>query len=157
MTFELQGRNSAGIISQFSPASLSSLSQSPSSYTTQQPGSSALISESFEQYQNLSSPASVEISSDAVIKTKGVNYSDNVERVDEVNSSSGLEMSQALRMIEHQLSLNDDCLKEIDPFCSENENSDLENIIHDPSSSASTPGDSSNLILLVMLVFFNTD
>lgn len=120
----------AGIISQFSPGSSSTFSQSPISHNTEQLGSSALAGESYDQFHNLSSPGSAEFSSDVVIKSDRTNYSEDIERTEEVTSSSSLDMSQALRRIEEQLSLNDDSLEEIGKLYRENENChDSENAI----------------------------
>ncbi|KAL6969247.1 hypothetical protein U1Q18_028971 [Sarracenia purpurea var. burkii] len=114
------GRHSSG-----SPSTISS-------YTAQQPGSTTVISELYEPCQT-HSPESVEVSSDAVVKSDELDHLDRIGREGETSTSSpGLEVSQALRRIEEQLSLNDDTLKEIGPFCNENENSnDSEYIIND--------------------------
>lgn len=120
---ELQARNNAGAISQFSPISSSTFSQSPISGNTQQLGSSSLLGESYDQIHNLSSPGSVEFSSSVVIKSNGMNYSQDIERTEEVTSSSSHEISQALRRLEEQLSLNDDSLEEIGNCYTQNENS----------------------------------
>lgn len=120
---ELQARNNAGAISQFSPISSSTFSQSPISGNTQQLGSSPLLGESYDQIHNLSSPGSVEFSSSVVVKSNGTNYSQDIERTEEVTSSSSHDISQALRRIEEQLSLNDDSLEEIGIFYTQNENS----------------------------------
>lgn len=129
------------MISQFSPASSSTISQSPISCKAQQPGSSSHIGESYDQFQNLSSPGSVEFSSDVLIKSNGMNYTEDIERTEDVTSSSSLEMSQALRRLEEQLSL-DDSLEEIGKFYPENENSrDSENSIQGQAPSAPEQGD----------------
>lgn len=125
---ELQGRHSSGSTS-LSPESPSTLSQSPSSYTAQHPGSLTMISELHEPYQ---SPGSIEVSSDAVVKTKGMDHLGMKEIKEEVVGSSELEVSQALRRLEMQLSLTDDTVEDIGPFCNEDENSnDAEDIIND--------------------------
>ncbi|XP_022725125.1 calmodulin-binding transcription activator 4-like isoform X2 [Durio zibethinus] len=95
-----------------SPVSSSAFSPSPNSYTSQNPGSNSLASDVHEPYQNLSSPGSVEVSSDIVIKKNGI---DNTV---EYSSPADLEVSQALKRIEEQLSLNEDSFKEMSPFCS---------------------------------------
>ncbi|CDP13355.1 unnamed protein product [Coffea canephora] len=118
-----EARNNAGTISQFSPISSSTFSQSPISGNTQQLGSSPLLGESYEQIHNLSSPGSVEFSSSVVIKSNGMNYSQDIERTEEVTSSSSHDISQALRRLEEQLSLNDDRLEEIGNCYTQNENS----------------------------------
>ncbi|KAK9277089.1 hypothetical protein L1049_006628 [Liquidambar formosana] len=103
-----EGRHSSGSISLLSPGSSSTLCQSPGSDTTQNRGSTSVINE------NQSSPVSVEVSSGVVISDNGIDNS----------SSPDLEVSQALRRLEEQLSLNDDSLEGIGPFYSLDENSD---------------------------------
>ncbi|KAL3511453.1 hypothetical protein ACH5RR_030854 [Cinchona calisaya] len=112
-----EAMNNGGIISS------STFNQSPISCNTLQPGSSALTGESYDHFYNLSSPGSVEFSSDDVNKRNGMNYSNDIGRTEKVTSSSSLEMSQALRRLEEQLSLNDDSLEEISNFYAQNENS----------------------------------
>ncbi|XP_061991511.1 calmodulin-binding transcription activator 4 isoform X1 [Rosa rugosa] len=92
-----------------SPVSSSSLSQSPISNTTQHPGSVSMISELYEPY---TSPGSVEVSSDLVIKKNGRESVENLYRTGESDSSSKADVSQALRRLEEQLSLNDDSFNE---------------------------------------------
>ncbi|KAK9934348.1 hypothetical protein M0R45_021495 [Rubus argutus] len=92
-----------------SPVSSSSFSQSQISNTTQHQGSVSMISELYEPYQNLSSP---EVSSDLVIQK---NESENVEKLystGESDSSTKVDVSEALRRLEEQLSLNEDSFKE---------------------------------------------
>ncbi|XP_039047335.1 calmodulin-binding transcription activator 4-like isoform X2 [Hibiscus syriacus] len=78
-----------------SPVSSSILSTSPNSYTSQNPGSNTLAHDLDETYQNLSSPGSVEVSSDIVTR-------------------------EALKRLEEQLSLTEDSFEEVSPFCSLN-------------------------------------
>lgn len=52
-----------------------------------------------------------------------MNYSQDIERTEEVTSSSSHDISQALRRLEEQLSLNDDRLEEIGSCYTQNENS----------------------------------
>lgn len=129
-----EGRQNPAFMSESSPIS-SSFSPSPSSYSTQYMGSTVIASESYEQYQNQSSPA--EICSVAVINNNGT--SDTTVRTEEVISSPGLEMSQALRRLEEQLSLNDDSFKEIDPLYAD--------AINDDSSLIQMQGNSNSLLL----------
>ncbi|KAL2510341.1 Calmodulin-binding transcription activator 4 [Forsythia ovata] len=129
------------------PLSSSTISLSPTSFATQQPDSSFVIGESNEPNQSQPSPGSMEITSTEVIKTRGINPSDIIERKKEVNSSSEPDLSEALRIIEQQLSLNDDVEKEINTFYIENEDSiDLENVLCDYDLSAQTPDHSENLL-----------
>ncbi|XP_021291240.1 calmodulin-binding transcription activator 4 [Herrania umbratica] len=102
--------SSASIVQ--SPVSSSGFSLSPNSYTSQNPGSNSLASDVHEPYQNLSSPGSVEVSSDIVIKNNGI---DNTV---EYASPADLQVSQALKRLEEQLSLNEDSFKEMSPLCS---------------------------------------
>ncbi|XP_059633517.1 calmodulin-binding transcription activator 4 [Cornus florida] len=144
-----EGRQNSGF-SRLSPGSPASFSQSPSSYTAQHPGSKAVISELCEPYQTLSSPGSVEVSSDIVIKSNGMDQLDGIETKGDNSSSSELEVSQALRRLEEQLSLNDESLEEIAPLYSENETSnDLKYFMHDQSYSASAgiEDDANNFVL----------
>ncbi|XP_038997320.1 calmodulin-binding transcription activator 4-like [Hibiscus syriacus] len=76
-----------------SPVSSSLLSTSPNSYTSQNPGSNTLAHDLDKTYQNLSSPGSVEVSSDIVTR-------------------------EALKRLEEQLSLTEDSFEEVSPFCS---------------------------------------
>lgn len=136
--YQFQGRHSGGSSLLLSPGSYSTLTQSPNLYTTQVPGSTAVVSEFQEPYQSISSPGSIEVSSDVVIKNDRINYSDIVERIGEVDNSSELEINQALRRLEEQLSLGADSLEEIGSFCYENENSnDAGYIVHNQSSTSS--------------------
>lgn len=106
--------------SQLSPIS-STFSQSQSSYTAQNLGSNSVISELQQSYQNQYSPT--EVSSEVVIKTNGMIHLKNTNISEEFNNrSSGIEVSQALRRLEEQLSLNEDNLEEIGIFGSQNEN-----------------------------------
>lgn len=121
-------------MSESSPIS-SAFSPSPSSYSTPHTGSTGIASECYEQYQNQSSPG--EICSDAIINNNGT--TDTIGRTEEVISSPGLEMCQALRRLEEQLSLNDDSLKEIDPLYGD--------AINDDSSLIQMQGNSNRLLL----------
>ncbi|XP_050374478.1 calmodulin-binding transcription activator 4 [Argentina anserina] len=99
-----------------SPVSSSSFSQSPVSNSTQHPGSASMISELYEPY---TSPGSVEVSSDLIIKTDGRESVDAVYRTGDSDGSSKADVNQALRRLEEQLSLNDDSFKE---FVADNPN-----------------------------------
>ncbi|OMO60505.1 IQ motif, EF-hand binding site [Corchorus capsularis] len=99
-----EAKPSSGSIVQ-SPVSTSALSPNPNSYTSQNPVSNSLASDLHESYQNLSSP---EVSSNIVIKNEGV---------DNTVEYASPEVSQALKRLEEQLSLNEDSFKEMNPFC----------------------------------------
>ncbi|XP_069153619.1 calmodulin-binding transcription factor SR2L isoform X1 [Solanum lycopersicum] len=130
----IEGRQNPAFMSESSPIS-SAFSPSPSSYSTPHTGSTGIASECYEQYQNQSSPG--EICSDAIINNNGT--TDTIGRTEEVISSPGLEMCQALRRLEEQLSLNDDSLKEIDPLYGD--------AINDDSSLIQMQGNSNRLLL----------
>ncbi|XP_052487557.1 calmodulin-binding transcription activator 4 isoform X1 [Gossypium raimondii] len=93
-----------------SPLSNSASTPSPISYTSQNPGFNSLSSDVHESYQNLPSPGSAEVSSDIVIKNNGI---DNTV---EYPSPDDLQVVQALKRLEEQLSLNEDSVKEMSQF-----------------------------------------
>lgn len=126
--FEQQGKQNNGSTSQLSTISSSNFSPSPNSIITHQADSSVVINGS---YYTESSPSSVEISSSEVIGNHGMDLWGVAGRAKEVTSSSGHDINHALRRIEHQLSLNDDEVKESNAFYFENEDSnDLEDALH---------------------------
>ncbi|KAL0372264.1 UNVERIFIED_CONTAM: Calmodulin-binding transcription activator 4 [Sesamum calycinum] len=125
------GKQNAASTSQFSTFCLSTINPSQNSLAKQQPDSSFVIGESYELYHTQSSASSVEISS-SQMKDPVPNHFDIIERTDEVNSSSLPNLSQALRRIEQQLSLNDVEVEEMKTFYVENEDSnDLEDVLCD--------------------------
>ncbi|KAJ6326298.1 hypothetical protein OIU78_013410 [Salix suchowensis] len=91
-----EGKPSPGSAAQLSPG----FSYSPSSNTSQTQGSTSAISGVYEQNLSLSSPASVEVNSGLDIKDIGVDST----------------VTQCLRRLEEQLSLNEDNFKEIGSF-----------------------------------------
>ncbi|PNT46065.1 hypothetical protein POPTR_003G170600v4 [Populus trichocarpa] len=101
-----EGKPSPGSAAQLSPG----FSYSPSSNTSQTQGSSSAISGVYEQHQSLSSPASVEVNSGLDIKDNGV------DSTAELTSFANNEVTQCLRRLEEQLSLNKDNIKEIGSF-----------------------------------------
>lgn len=105
----MQGKPSSGNISLLSPNS-SSFSTSPGSSGTLNPGSTTVINDSHELHHISSSPGSIEVSSEIVIENNAV------QTQGEFTNSAEFEVSEALRRIEEQLSLNEDTLKDIDPF-----------------------------------------
>ncbi|KAH0991941.1 hypothetical protein GBA52_003424 [Prunus armeniaca] len=116
-----EGKSSTGTFAQ-SPLSSSSFSNSPSDKTTQNRGSISMISDLHEPYQNLSSPGSVEVNSDVAIKKNGRENPDKLYGTEESDSSAKFDVSQALRRLEEQLSLNEDSFNE---FVDDNPNSDI--------------------------------
>ncbi|GER44779.1 calmodulin-binding family protein [Striga asiatica] len=135
-----KGRENNGSTPQFSTFSSPTFSLTPNSFATDQPESSVVIGESRELYHNESSPSSVEITSGQLIMNSSINPSDYKNRTDEVSSTSLQDLSQALRRLEQQLSLNDDETKKYDTFFIENEESnDLEDVLRDYEFSGQPP------------------
>lgn len=114
MTFKLtfvcalQGNSSSGSASQFSPGSFSSLSQSPSPSNAQNAGSISV-----SDYQSLNSPGSIEVSSDTVIETNGREHYDSIDGTGGIGTAK-VDVNQALRKLEEQLSLNENSFKEFE-------------------------------------------
>ncbi|KAL5760214.1 hypothetical protein ACOSP7_018715 [Xanthoceras sorbifolium] len=102
-----EGKATSGSVA-VSPGASSTLSVSSSSHTTQNPGSTSVHSDFYEPSQSLSSPGSVEVSSEITIKDNGVDSNGEFTRC------ADAEVSQALRRLEEQLSLNDDIYQKID-------------------------------------------
>ncbi|KAK8659495.1 hypothetical protein V6N13_029695 [Hibiscus sabdariffa] len=103
-----------------SPVSSSVLSTSLNSYTSQNHGSNTLTFDLHETYQNLSSPGSVEVSSDIVTR-------------------------QALKRLEEQLSLTEDSLEEVSPFCNLDASRD-ESIFLEYGGEIAKPGRQADLL-----------
>ncbi|KAM3753783.1 hypothetical protein ACB098_03G118500 [Castanea mollissima] len=120
-----EGKATSGSVTLLSPGSSSPFSQSPSSYT-KNPGSNSIISDFFDPYQSLSSP---EVSSETAIKNNGMDHLDRVDRREQRESSPELEVTQALRRLEEQLSLNEDSIKDICTFYGQDENSNDSDIL----------------------------
>ncbi|XP_027340146.1 calmodulin-binding transcription activator 4 isoform X2 [Abrus precatorius] len=114
-----EGRNSSGAGAQLSPGSSSVFSQSPSPYSTQNPGSMSMLGDSYEPYQSFSSPGSAEVTSDAFILNNGMGHLDGTDA--ESGTSTELEVTQALRRLEEQLSLNKDKFEDIAAFSNKHE------------------------------------
>ncbi|XP_061336950.1 calmodulin-binding transcription activator 4-like isoform X2 [Gastrolobium bilobum] len=106
-----EGKPSSGPGIQLSPGSSSAFSQSPGSTTS-------ILGDSYEPNQSFST-GSVEVSSDILIGNNGMGHLDGTDT--ESGTSTELEVTHALRRLEEQLSLNEDSLKEIPPFCNEHE------------------------------------
>lgn len=109
-----EGRFSSGPGTQLSPGS-SAYSPSPSSYSTQNPGSTSIVYDAYEPNQSFSSPGSAEVTS----YNNGMSYSEGAEA--ESETSADFKVTQALRRLEVQLSLNEDNIEEIAPFYNEHE------------------------------------
>ncbi|KAJ1407339.1 P-loop containing nucleoside triphosphate hydrolase [Sesbania bispinosa] len=114
-----EGKPSPGPGAQLSPNSSSAFSPSPSSYSTQNPGSTSILDDSYEPNQSFSSPGSAEVSSDIFIVNNGMGHLDGTDA--ESGTSAELEITQALRRLEEQLSLNEENFEEIAPFYNEHE------------------------------------
>ncbi|KAK4791287.1 hypothetical protein SAY86_031700 [Trapa natans] len=106
-----EGRSSSGSI--VSSSAVSPI-PTPSPCSTQYPGFTSLTSEVNEYYQSLSSPSSVEVSSNNVMDHLANAYVEDL-------SNSHTQVSTALKRIEKQLSLNDDPIKEFNQFSLEDE------------------------------------
>ncbi|KAG6708891.1 hypothetical protein I3842_06G104300 [Carya illinoinensis] len=117
-----EGRHTSGSVVLLSPGSSSTYSQSPTSYTTQNPGSNSMPSDFFEPYQSSSSPSS-EVTSEIAIKNYGMNDLDRMSRTGQRESSSELAVTQALRRLEEQLSLDEESFKDINVFGNRDESS----------------------------------
>lgn len=138
------GRHNAGSLSVLSSGS-SNLIQSPCSNTTQLPATTAVVSEPVESYESTFSPSSIEVSSDVVIKGNGTSCFDGTEFTVKTDGSPELEINQALKRLEEQLSLNDENLKDIGPFYIENDNSyDLDYDLREQSYRTTEMQDGSN-------------
>ncbi|PON54974.1 Serine/threonine protein kinase [Trema orientale] len=98
----------SGSAAQFSPGSISSFSQSPSPSNNQNAGSISV-----SDYQSLTSPGSIEVSSDTVIKINGREHYNSVDGRGGIGTTK-VDVNQALRKLEEQLSLNEDSFKELE-------------------------------------------
>lgn len=116
--YVLQGKSSCGSITS---SSACAPSLSPSTYSIQNPGFTSIISEGNESYHNLSSPSFIDVSSEIVFKNNVMHHSGSV--CQEPRNSHNLEVSEALKRLEEQLSLNDDTSNELEPFAVGDENS----------------------------------
>ncbi|QCD83556.1 GA-binding protein transcription factor [Vigna unguiculata] len=114
-----EGRLSSGAGAQLSPSSSSAFSQSPSPYSNQNPGSTSILVDSYEPNQSFSSPGTTEVTSDIFILNNKMDHMDGTDA--ESGTSSELEVTQALRRLEVQLSLNEDSFEDIAPFCNKHE------------------------------------
>ncbi|XP_051116317.1 calmodulin-binding transcription activator 4 [Andrographis paniculata] len=126
-----EGRQNARSTSVFSPAIIS---PSPSSYT-HQPESSFVIG---ELHHNELSPDSVEINSGEI--------NNNFRPTPVVNSLSSPDLNQALQKIKHQLSLNDDEVKDIGSFNHQAGDSNDLDVLHDYELSGQLSNDSDILL-----------
>ncbi|RDY09637.1 Calmodulin-binding transcription activator 4, partial [Mucuna pruriens] len=114
-----EGRLGSGAGAQLSPSSSSAFSQSPSPYSTQNPGSTSILGDTYEPNQSFSSPGSAEITSDVFTLNNEKDHMDGTDA--ESGTSTELEVTQALRRLEEQLSLNENNFEEIAPFLNNHE------------------------------------
>lgn len=149
-THMLQGRLSSGPGTQLSPGSSSAFSQSPRSFNTQNRGS-MFVDDSYGPNQSFSSPGSAEVTSDIFILNNGMGHSEGTEA--ESGTSTELKVTQALRRLEEQLSLNDESFEEIVPSYNENEAThdskpqNHQGVIYKQEESASLSGPNSQGLL----------
>ncbi|KAK7400028.1 hypothetical protein VNO78_11226 [Psophocarpus tetragonolobus] len=130
-----EGKLSSGAGAQLSPSS-SAFSQSSSPYSTQNPGSTSIHADSYEPNQSFSSPGSAEITSDIFIPSNTMGHMDGTDA--ESGTSSELEVTQALRRLEVQLSLNEDNFEDIAPFGNNHEHN--QRVISNQEQSAAFSG-----------------
>ncbi|KAJ7957540.1 Calmodulin-binding transcription activator 4 [Quillaja saponaria] len=109
-----EGKHCSGPNAQLSPGPSSTFSESPCSYSTQNPGSTSMVSDLHEPYQNFSSPGSVEVTSDLVIKNNGMDHLDEVDwkngiRVENFHDSNLLQNGMAV-------SKQDNCATFLGPY-----------------------------------------
>lgn len=89
----------------------------------------------------------MEISSSQIVTSHRMNQLDIKERTNEASSSSAPDLSEALRRIEQQLSLNDDEVTEINTYYFENEDSnDLVDVLREYELSGQTPNGPGNIL-----------
>ncbi|KAI3817438.1 hypothetical protein L1987_11228 [Smallanthus sonchifolius] len=112
--------HSHGSVSSFSTDS-STLIQGSNAYASQFTQSAAAFSNFREPYDNTSSPGSIDLSSDVITKSNGTSPLSCTQGIEEIGGSPSFEIDQALRRIKEQLSLEEDYLKDISAFYSENE------------------------------------
>ncbi|XP_042020057.1 calmodulin-binding transcription activator 4-like isoform X1 [Salvia splendens] len=138
------GNEQSGSTSQLLSSSPSTFSPSPTSFASELPDSSFVIGESYESYHNESSPSSVEISSTQIVTNHIMNQSK--ARANEVYSSPGRDMDQALERIKHQLSLNDDEVTECYKYNFEAEDSNDLDVLREYEFSSLTPNSSGDIL-----------
>ncbi|XP_068476459.1 calmodulin-binding transcription activator 4 isoform X3 [Phaseolus vulgaris] len=123
-----EGRLSSGAGAQLSPSSSSAFCQSPSPYSNQNPGSTSTLVDSYEPNQSFSSSGTTEVTSDIFILSNKMDHMDGTDA--ESGTSSELVVTQALRRLEVQLSLNEDSFEDIAPFCNKHEAAHDPNLLH---------------------------
>ncbi|KVH95718.1 Ankyrin repeat-containing protein [Cynara cardunculus var. scolymus] len=140
------GRKIVGPLSVSSPGSSTPV-QSPISYASQLTRSAAASSEIGEPYESTSSPSCIEVTSSLLNKDEGSSHLNIMEGTEGISGSPNSEIDQALRRIEEQLSLDEDQLKDIGAFYSENEDSYDSGLTVDEQSYNAFSGMQVNVIL----------
>ncbi|KAK6922425.1 IQ motif, EF-hand binding site [Dillenia turbinata] len=115
------GGQSSTVMTQLSPGSSATYGLSPTSITVQNPGSVSTVGDLFESCQKFS-PGSIEFSSEMVNSNGGVEYT-NMTYGAIQNCASEHDVSEVLRRLEEQLSLDDENTKDFYSFGSEGDNS----------------------------------
>ncbi|XP_057420415.1 calmodulin-binding transcription activator 4 isoform X2 [Lotus japonicus] len=121
---------------QLSPGSSSALSQSPSSYSSQNPVSTSILDDSYEPNQSSFSPGSAEVTSDIFVVNNEVGHLDGTD----TESGTSTDLQITLRRLEQQLSLNDDKFEEISSFGNQHETADDSSPQHHQEKSANLSG-----------------
>ncbi|PIA51087.1 hypothetical protein AQUCO_01100130v1, partial [Aquilegia coerulea] len=114
-----EGRLRSASNSQGSPGLSYTSSQSPSFSSAYHP---AAASEQHDAYVSSFSPESVEVSSEIVSRNKIMGQMNGESRVGDLGRLPKVEVGQALRRLEEQLSLNDDDIEELFPRYGQNNN-----------------------------------
>ncbi|KAK9117573.1 hypothetical protein Sjap_016520 [Stephania japonica] len=127
-----EGKHGIGSSSVSSPSSTYTSTQSLSLRSSQNPVSASAVSELYEPCQSSYSPVSVEVSSELMTRNNTMDHLESKDKSQYVSSSSpDSEVSQALRRIEEQLSLNDNDRAELSSYYNEEKLKDSQVSIHD--------------------------
>lgn len=125
----MEGSPSSVFAAELSPGPSPVSSQSPSAHTIQNQDSCSLTN-FHDSYQSHSSPGSTEVNSDAVMG-KRIDYFNHSSGAEKLGFSSDIEVNQALRRLEVQLSLDDDSFKEYGPLDNQVGNEDEHRMLDD--------------------------
>ncbi|KAL8150104.1 hypothetical protein V2J09_019912 [Rumex salicifolius] len=110
-----EGKPNSGSISEFTPGSSYSFSQSPNNLGIQYQGTTSL-SDLHLSHQSLSSPVSIEVCSGIVSESQGIGHLNTLDGGGDVSTSPEIGVGHALRRLEEQLSLDDNKFKQYLPF-----------------------------------------
>ncbi|KAK9108508.1 hypothetical protein Syun_024519 [Stephania yunnanensis] len=134
-----EGKHGIGSSSVSSPSSACTSTQSPSLSSSQNPVSASAVSELSEPCRSSCSPVSVEISSELMTRNNMMDHLEGKDKSQYVSSSSPeSEVSQALRRIEEQLSLNDDDRAQLSSYYNEVKLKDSQVSSHDMQTNHET-------------------